>query len=104
MQRELGAGLMLRKGGIDADGQSTEGARHQKPSGPQVITAEEGETGTVMALETPAPGLQMRSRGHASVARYAQTAFVSFELRYAGCEEGHDGYDDSLGGSCVPAA
>lgn len=27
MQRELGAGLMLRKGGIDADGRSTEGAR-----------------------------------------------------------------------------
>jgi hypothetical protein len=52
MQRELRAGLMLRKGGIDADGRSTEGARHQEPPGPQVITAEEGETGTVVVLET----------------------------------------------------
>ena len=34
----------------------------------------------------------------------AQTSFVSFELRYASCEEEHDGDDDSSGGSGVPAA
>jgi len=35
---------------------------------------------------------------------HAQTVFVSFELRNAGGEEGHDGNDDSPGGSGVPAA
>jgi hypothetical protein len=41
---------------------------------------------------------------HVSMIRRARTVFVSFELRYTGCEEGHDGNDDSPGGSGVPAA